>query len=258
MKVRTHVPCQQYGFFEFEGTEKDLPKIEKLYNKYSEKPIRFSEGVFEKIITFTGEAVLYNSSTHEYTTLKGEKMVSGSAYKKSMEPPFDLERISAAVAKKYGITQETVKEMWKKNSRVSTAFGNSLHFAMEQWFLFRDIEMGEKSYHTAKPKFLREAVERFPKRNARIMPEVMISDVANLRVGQIDALEILEDEAEKRAIIIDYKSDADIKKTLDGHFFQLSFYAAILRAKGWDIPNVEVWNYTDKWECFERVPGEVV
>ena len=66
MRVMAHIPTQTYGFVEVEGTDQELPRIEELYNKYSEKPLAFrgapelvsSEDTGKVITTFTG-AVSY-------------------------------------------------------------------------------------------------------------------------------------------------------------------------------------------------------
>ena len=34
MKITVRIPTTQYGFIEAEGTEKDLPKMTELHNKY--------------------------------------------------------------------------------------------------------------------------------------------------------------------------------------------------------------------------------
>ena len=36
MKILIRIPTVQYGFFEAEGTEKDIPKMLELQNKYGE------------------------------------------------------------------------------------------------------------------------------------------------------------------------------------------------------------------------------
>ena len=43
MKLVFHCPVQQYGFLEINGTEKDLPEMEKLYNLYAESPLSFKK-----------------------------------------------------------------------------------------------------------------------------------------------------------------------------------------------------------------------
>ena len=73
-------------------------------------------------------------------------------------------------------------------------------------------------------------------------------------VGQIDGLLISGDHT---GIVIDYKSDADVKKNLVKHWNQLSFYASILKAFDWQVPKLQIWNYTTKWEVYESPVLEV-
>jgi ATP-dependent exoDNAse (exonuclease V) beta subunit len=78
----------------------------------------------------------------------------------------------------------------------------------------------------------------------------MVSDVKTHRVGQIDLI-VWTDRAKKQCYLVDYKSDAEIEKNLQKHFNQMSFYADILKVFGYDVSQVVVWNYTDKWTKYE-------
>lgn len=248
LTFKFHIPTQQYGFLEVEGDISKIKEAEHIYNTYAETKLQFSNGVFVELETFTGEKVLYNEVTHKYKDLDGNELISGSQYKKSLEKPFPLEMMVGKVATKYKVPEQAVADMWKGNSLISTTFGNALHLAMEQWFKFRNTSCDDKEYNLAKHPFLRTAVQSFPLRSGNCLPEVLISDVANKRVGRIDLLTITGD---KEGYIEDYKSDADIDKNLAGHFNQLSFYAQILIKKGWNIKGVRVWNYAgDGWEEF--------
>src|SRR5262249_1070679 len=105
---------------------------------------------------------------------------------------------------------------------------------------------GSKEYHLPSHPFLRKAVESFPLKDCNGLPELFVSDVKNRRVGQIDLLNIINENS-RIAIINDYKTDANITKNIAGHFNQLSHYAHILMAHGWQIPELIIWNYTDSW-----------
>lgn len=249
MKAKFHVPTQQYGFLEIECDTSELKEAELIYNTYAETKLKFTEGAFIEKDTFTGERIKYDAVSHKYTDMLGNPLMSGSQYKKSLEKPFPLELMTGKVADKYKVPPQTVADMWKANSLISTTFGTALHLAMEQWFRFKNSGCEDKEYNVAKHPFLREAVLTFPLKDEEALPEVLISDVANKRVGRIDLLTIT---GEKEGYIEDYKSDADITKNVAGHFNQLSFYAHILIAKGWNIKGVRVWNYADKgWEKYE-------
>lgn len=258
-KLTATIPVVQYGNimpeYEFEAedfeTARDLAfeALARDWDEYGEKPLKRKEsGTFKKLDTFTGETILYNDETHQYTDLEGSKLMSGSEYKKLFDKPFDTALLSRKVGEKYGVAPETVAEMWKANSKISTTFGSSLHYALEQYFKHRDHGCGEKEYHMAKPTLLATAVKTFPLKDSNIIPEVLLSCVAKRMAGRADGLLIT---GEKQGALLDYKSDSDIKKNLAGHFKQLSFYAEILRMAGWSISGVEVWNYTDTWEVYK-------
>lgn len=254
IKFKFHIPTQTYGFLELEGDIKEIKHAELLYNQYAENPLKFKKGKFIELETFTGEMIRYDAVNHSYTDIEGNALVSGSQYKKSLEKPFPLEDILPKMEKKHGVSAETIKEMWAINSKTSILLGESLHSAMEQWFKHR-ANGTEKEYHLAKHPFLREAVNSFPLKDERALPEVVVSAVKIGMVGRIDLLTIT---GEKEAIVEDYKSDADIKKNLPSHFNQLSFYANILQHHGWSVPKVRIWNYGGKgWEKFESEVLEV-
>ena len=248
MKLTFHVPTQQYGYLEINGTEKELPEMEKLYNDYAETPLSFKKGVYKKVSTYTGEEVLYNEETHSYTDLDGNKLISGSQFKKQFDTPFDKEKILPLMEKKYGVPASTIDEMWTANSKISTTFGTALHLAMEQWFRHRGNGT-EKDYHLPKQIFLRNVVDTFPLKDMEVLPELMVSCIKKKMVGQIDGLVVT---GEKQGYLIDYKTDAKIAENILGHFIQLSFYARILQEHGWVIEKVEVWNWTDRWTGYEH------
>lgn len=259
MKYKFHIPVQQYGFLEIEGTKKDLEEMEKIYNKYAETPIDFSEGTFKELVSFTGEKILFNKETHQYTDLEGNPLISGSRYKRSLEKPFDLENISKAVGKKYDIEQQKIKEMWALNSKISTSFGNAIHYAVEHYIKhskYNDKTPEDKEYHLPKHQWLRGVVESFPIKDEDILSEILVSDVKNKRAGQIDGL-LIKDKKKKVASIIDIKSDGKVEDNVKGHFNQLSFYAHILMSFGWTIEKLVIWNYTDKWESYESPVLEI-
>jgi hypothetical protein len=84
-------------------------------------------------------------------------------------------------------------------------------------------------YKEPKHPFLNKVLEDFPLKKEKVLPELLVSDIKNKRVGQIDGLVVI---GEKKGKLIDYKSDAEIKKNLPKHFAQLSFYAEILQSFG--------------------------
>lgn len=201
---------------------------------------------FQELRTFTGETVWYNPATHVYTDEAGVKLVSGSEYAESMMPEFPLEMLSERVARKHGVAVAKIRAMWEMNATISKTFGNALHYSMEQWFRHRDFGTA-KEYHLPKPLYLREAVLSFPQKDAVMLPEEVVSDVAGGRVGRVDALHFVNGPKENVVEIVDFKSDNDVKKNLERHQHQLNFYRVILEAKGFVVPRMVIWNYVKEW-----------
>lgn len=245
MKATFHVPYQQYGFLELEGTTKDLPEMEKLQERYAERAVKFQTGEWKKIKTFTDEEIEYNAETHQYRSLEGKPLIGGSTYAQQFESPFDKLRISEAYAIKHGMAQQDVLDIWENNGKLSRLLGTTLHLAMENFFRHRN----QPAYNPPKSPFLERAVNACMIKGETFYPEIMVSDISSGRVGQVD---LLVATGEKTGYIIDWKTDFSIKKNLKKHFQQISFYAHILIAKGWTVEKVEVRNFTDtQWDVYE-------
>lgn len=267
-KLTATIPTVQYGnimpSYEAEAETFEqardivLGRMQKDWDTYSERPLKARDIVSAEkgveVTTFTGEKVLWYADRHEYTTLDGKHLVSGSEYAHKFEKPFNTALLSGKVGIKYGVAPHHVAAMWSANSKISTTFGNALHLAMEQWFTYKDTACGDKEYNLAKPMFLREAVKSFPLKDENILPEVVLSNTENLMAGTTDGLQLT---GEKSCNILDYKSDSDVVKNLPKHFRQLSYYANILQRAGWSVGKVVVWNYTDKWEPYESEVLEI-
>lgn len=257
-KISATIPTGQYANLQpeivveastyAEAKSIGLQRIEEIWKTYASAPLKKAGGDGVEIETFTGERIMWYPDRHEYTDLQGNHLISGSEYAGSFEKPFDTQLLSGKVGTKYGVDSIKVADMWAANSKISTTFGTSLHLAMEQWFKFKDQACDDKEYNLAKPSFLREAVKTFPLKDEMIQPEIVVSDVKNKMAGTIDGLWIIK---HPDGVVIDYKSDSDIKKNLPKHFKQLSYYAKILQNAGWSIGKVRVYNYTDKWEMYE-------
>jgi hypothetical protein len=253
MKLTFHVPTQQYGFLEIEGTEEDRKEMEMLYNTYAENKLPFKTGNFIEIDTFTGEKIRYDEENHIYEDLAGNRLVGGSTYAESKVKPFDKEMILPKVAKKLGVDAGIIDAMWNGGGFISRTFGTAIHAVMEQWFRYK--EHGTE-YHLPKHPFLRNVIETYPRRDSTILPEVFVSSVKHRMVGQIDGLEIVDAE-KKICNIIDFKSDADVKKNLEKHSYQLSFYAMILEKHGWTVEHLYIDNYTTAWTTTEVARMEI-
>jgi len=242
LRIATKDP---YCFIEpvFEGT------VDEAYAEYERLTALIKDdAVWQKKDTFTGETILYDEKGHNYKTLDGQKLYGGSSYKKMVEKnPFNAERQAPLTAKKLGVDPKLVAEMWESNRVASSHFGTSLHLAMEHYFKYRN---SGTDYCYMKNPFLKGMIESFKYRDvAFALPEVFVSDIAKFRVGQIDLL--VEEAKGDPFIVVDYKTDADIQKSLKNHFNQMSYYATQLIDKGFPVKNLLVANYTTEWSYYE-------
>ena len=257
--ISATIPVVQYGniqpTIELEGDDYEtlklegLGKIQDIWDKYAEKPLKENEkGSWETLETFTGEQIQYNEETHQYKDMQGNGLVSGSAFSKRFEKPFDAKMIAGKVGEKNDIDPKLVEAVWSDNGKLSRMFGSAIHLAMENYFRHKVAGCGEKEYHKPKHPFLNLVVDTFPLKDEVVLPELLVSAVKNKMVGRIDGLVVT---GEKKGYIVDYKSDASVEKNLRKHFFQLSFYGVILQKAGWEIEKLEIWNYTTVWEKYE-------
>jgi len=254
MKYTFHVPTQQYGYLEISGEETDLPQMEQAYNRYAETPINFKKGNFVTLESFTGETVLYDELNHEYKDGHGNPLIGGSTYAKQFEKPFNAEQILPVCAKAWNVSEKEIKDIWDKNAKVSTSFGESIHTAIESYHLYhkqgKQIKDNKKDQATnyALPKngLLRKAVESFVKEfGADATPEVLVSDVKNGRVGQIDLLKIIEN---KVCRVQDIKTSVMDKDKMKVYQRQLSYYAHILMAHGYTVEGLDIFGYEGEWK----------
>jgi hypothetical protein len=254
MKLTFHVPTQQYGFLEIEGTEADRKEMETLYNTYAENKLPFKTGNFIEIETFTGEKIRYDEENHIYEDLAGNRLVGGSTYAESKVKPFDVDMIAPKVAKKVGVPVEEITAMWAMNGKISRDYGSVVHLLVEQWFKFS----GHNTvYHEPKSALLKSIIEGYPAKESNMLTEVLVSDVKARMVGRIDLLEIIDME-KKIANIRDVKTDSDVKKNLEKHSWQLGFYATILTRKGWTIEKLLVDNFAEGgWTTYELEKKEI-
>jgi hypothetical protein len=249
--IRPTVECDSVGDMHIAQT-----LVESLWDRYGEQPLKVKNGTFAEVKTFTGETVLYDDKNHIYKDLEGNVLTSASSFKKQFEKPFDTALLSNKIGTKYGVPADVIKSMWNANSRISMTFGNAIHYTMEQYWRFKDVDCVDKNYHLPKHPILRAVSDTFPIRDGEVLPEVMVSSVKDKMVGQIDAIHVIGD---KVCELWDYKSDAEIDESkLKTHFIQLAFYADILKKFGWTVDNVIVWNYTaDGWVPYSQKPQDL-
>lgn len=281
-KLTAVIPTTTYGnlqpAIELEGEDIEVLKteaekhIQDIWDKFGERPLvaKSTVGAAEKgtytgriINTFTGETIIYydQGTDHYYTNQAGVKLMSGSHYAANLSPKFDKAMILPKTAKAWDVDEVSLDRIWSLNGDISTSYGTSVHNALEVYHLYHEIgakvqEVKGLDYNYVLPKndTLRAVVLQFVEKfGADAIPEVMVSDVANLRAGQIDRLQIL-DEKKKLCRIGDFKTNTELndKKILQ-YQHQLSFYAEILKQHGWTVEGLDIFHLQqdNTWELID-------
>lgn len=254
VKIVAHVPSQQYGYFELSGSLEDKEQIERLYNYYAEVPLIF-KGSKVRLTAFVGDYIYFDEIAHTYTNEKGDVYLSGSQYAASLSPVFETEKIVERMTKGKDIDPNLVKKMWKLKSDASLAYGNAIHYAMQLYEQFGGVSKAlEKETHIHDHPAIKKAVESFYEahKDEYVISEAVIVDHDKHYAGQVDRLLIVDND-KKICRIQDYKTNADIKKSIDSYWLQLKFYAGIMMNHGWTVEGLDIfwWNGT-KWETFSK------
>ncbi len=257
-KIEATIPTTQYGnirpSFEIEDSQDEtvaFDTLKSLWQRFGDSPLKDKSNGGVKVKSFTGEELMYNDTTHVYTDMAGNKLVSGSEYSEKNSPKFDMEQILPKTATSWGVDQESLRDVWKMNSDISLHFGSAVHKSLELMHKHGLMGMaisGKKelpdNYVLPKNKFLASLVDDFiTKFGVDAEVEVLVSDVANGMAGTIDRLANLGDGTYR---VGDYKTNAemDSKKKLK-YQKQLSFYAHILTNKGFNVGGLDLFYIGD-------------
>lgn len=263
-KIGATIPTTQYGnimpeleveaeTFE-EAQQQALPHIEQLWARYAEpgRELRPKTAQGQKLTAFVGGEIFYDPIAHKYTNEHGDVYLSGSAYASQFEKPFNAEMIAGALAKKFKVDPSAVVEMWQLKGQVSRDFGTALHGALELYGKHKELALAmEKETHICDQVDMNKAVISFYEQfgDETAVQEALVVDHATKRAGQIDRLVITGD---RKCIIDDYKTNADITKKLDVYWKQLSFYAAIMQAGGWEVEKLRIHHWFGEWKSYEH------
>ena len=77
--------------------------------------------------------IIFDAASHTYTNKEGVKYISISELIGLYKKTFDVDFFSRMVAKKRGISQNVIKEEWKKNTESACAFGKDIHATVEDF-----------------------------------------------------------------------------------------------------------------------------
>lgn len=248
LKIKAHVPTQQYGFIEISGTPEDKAEIERLYNEYAESPIAFKRGTTKRLPAFVGGEIDYDEVNHIYSW-NGEKYLSGSEYASKRKKPFDSVLMSGIAAKKTNSDPLEIAKLWELGGRVSREFGTNVHQALEVYGKYQSLcKTLEKEYHIPNHPILKTIIESFyvGRENEKAEYEVLVVDHEAKRAGCIDRLLIT---APTTCIIQDFK----ITHKEDKEYWkdQLGFYEGILKAAGWSVLGKEIHQFNIGWKKVE-------
>lgn len=224
----------------------------------------FNEGVY---LTFL-------KAEHKYVH-DGKELVSGTKYIKRWIAEFDEANIADLCSSKYGCTTEEVLAFWKGGGEVASAFGTSIHNAMEHYEKFKwlgEIVQNQKNlpFNKALPThpLLRKIVEDFYKQDLQpgeVMSEVLLTNVESGLCGYADRILIT---GEKRCRVQDFKVNVDADKIdsnikflgqmaelpktkLTKYELQMSFYARLLQLSGWTVEGLDAFVYDNEWKHYE-------
>lgn len=292
LKFGAVIPTQTYGNLQpsiemsdvsiEEGIKVGVGFISDLFEKYSEKGGLVPKEIIKVVATkksFNEEGVEieFEPVGHNYTH-NGKPLVSATEYIKRFYKPFDANTISSVLESKWGIPQQTIRDLWESNGELTSAFGNVVHRALELYDKFKDYgeiissQQKEKSnYCLPKHPILRSIVEGFLEINkgeiGKVMTEVLLSDIKNGICGTADRIVII-DEAKKICRVKDFKVNIESDKVdksykvlapfnelpsqkLSKYQLQLSVYANMLEHSGWTVQGVDVYIYESEWRHYE-------
>lgn len=215
-------------------------------------------GTFKKIDCLVGGSILYDSVNHVYTNEAGDTYLSGSKYASQFSKPFNAEAIATKMEAKSGIPMQQILDIWKLSGSASASFGTAIHEAMEMYGKYAEASKAlGKEYHLSNIPMVSDIVADFFKgrQQEEALYEPMIVDNKRKWAGQIDRLLIT---GNKKCIIEDYKTNVDLKpEKIETYSHQLSFYASIMQAGGWQVEGIRLHHWAGQWKTIELTMKEI-
>lgn len=226
--------------------------LSQKLSKTSPRPLYASRRV-----CFEGQCLDYDEENHVYYDENGEKYMSGSAFASQFEEPFKADMVAGKVSKTSGKSVDDILAGWESKAETSKAWGTAIHKAMETALKYDELPNDE---------YLKDLVEDYLEQTKGDVQyaEQFVMDKDRKMCGFVDALVELN-KKKKTCIIRDWKTGDIFKKiklteeakkkwpklrgeTLSIYQLQLSFYASILKARGYIVEGLEVWaKVGDHW-----------
>ena len=93
--------------------------------------------------------IVLDHDTHIYTnTSTGEQYTSVTNFISLFKKPFDSNHWSKIIAKREGVSQETILDKWKDVTKIACERGTKIHLIMESWI--KDKKVAEEYLDLAK------------------------------------------------------------------------------------------------------------
>lgn len=223
------------------------PHMHKLWEQYSPGTLKISSGKVKRLKAFVGGEIDYDDEAHAYTW-NGKTYLSGSVYAQQFERPFDAVKISEAMASKWGVEAQEIRDMWELKSSISMGLGTAIHAALELYGKYNGLaDKLEKTTHLHDHPIVKKAVENFYKdHKEEAVCEALIVDHKAERAGRVDRLVILGD---KKCRVEDFKTNAEMKPDkLKTYWKQLEFYGEIMEAAGWQVEPPVIHHWNGEWK----------
>ena len=161
-----------------------------------------------------GETIYFDPVLHKYYNDDGEVLTSNTKFVSSFFPQFETKRISEIYAKKRNLDPEKVRTMWKEKGLQSSHLGTEVHEFAQSLFEKTNYEFEDKDITNRRYGLCQAAIaahDLLIKKYQFIQAEKIVFSMKLSIAGTIDLL--MRDEKNRRIIIIDWKTNLDIKKT---------------------------------------------
>lgn len=218
-----------------------------VQNKAGKKKIVLPEG-----------ALYFDEVAHEYEDDKGNKFWTGSTWAAQFEKPFDPQLIAPKVAEKKLMSVDEVIASWDLKKEVSLSYGTTVHKALEC-----GIKYNEPPNNPHLATLVQDYLDMTHEEEQS--SELFVADFSTHCCGTID---VLVNKGDKHVIIRDFKTGDVHKKatltqeakdrwnlkgeTLSIYQLQLSFYANILKGKGYKVDGLEIFaEAAEAWEVIK-------
>jgi len=136
----------------------------------------------------------FDEELHRYTNKDGVEYISATTLIGKYKPIFDVEKMSALVAKKEGLSQDFVKSVWEAAKNKACDRGTAIHKIMENWLLDKTQEPNE---------YVHSIQQIWDPIKSKIIPEKLLWSDEFCIAGTTD---VLEDHS-KYFNLYDYKTN---------------------------------------------------